>query len=116
MYAEVFREEVGRDFQSEETKFVFVESQIVKSMREEDNLVYIEVPNEAIAERIEKGLKDVYDLNRKIILGIDTLNPRKSTITKFITIDLTENAATTFGQDTYSLFPENETHLINNDL
>lgn len=52
-------------------------------------MVYIEVPNEAIAERIEKGLKDVYGLKRKIILGIDTLNPRKSTITKFITIDLT---------------------------
>lgn len=52
MYAEVFKVETGRDFQSEETKFVFVESQIVKSMRDGENLVYIEVPNEAIAERI----------------------------------------------------------------
>lgn len=61
-------------------------------------------------------MKDVYDLNRKIILGIDTLNPRKSTITKFITIDLTENKAAAFGQETYALFPENETHLTRSDL
>ena len=116
MYTDVFSQEVAKDFQSEETKFVFVESQIVRSLREEGSLVYIEVPNEAIAERIEKGLKDVYDLKRKIVLGIDTLNPRKATVTKFIIIDLTESAASPFSQDTYALFPENETHLSSSDL
>lgn len=51
--------------------------------------MYVEVPNDVIAERIEKGLKDVYQQKRQIVLGIDSLNANKTTISKFITIDLT---------------------------
>lgn len=81
-------QQLGEAFRSEATKFVFVESQIVQSLREAENLVYIEVPNESIGERIEKGLKDVFLLKRKIVMGMDTINLRKSPISKFIIVQI----------------------------
>ena len=93
-------------FESEETKFVFVESQMIKSLRDSSNLVYVEVPNDSIAERIEKGLKEVYTLARKIVIGVDSLNPRKSTISKFIPIDLSQLAESQADPSkTYAVFP-----------
>jgi hypothetical protein len=110
-------QDLGGDYQSEKTKFVFIESRVIRSLRDEHNLVYVEVPNDVIAERIEKGLKDVYQQKRQIVLGIDTLNANKTTISKFITVDLT---GLTVGDGdwnkTYSTFASNESNLTHNDL
>lgn len=63
-------------------------------MRDECNLVYVEVPNDTISERIEKGLKDVYHQRRKIVLGLDN-NPKKNDLSKFITLDAHETVINT---------------------
>jgi len=44
-FEDIFSKEQIGDYQSEKTKFVFVESKIVKSLKEESVLVYVEVPN-----------------------------------------------------------------------
>lgn len=83
--------DTAQEYQSEKTKFAFVESRMIRCLRDDNNLIYVEVPNDIIAERIEKGLKEVYQQQKKIILSIQNINHKKNNITKFITIDLDDD-------------------------
>ena len=87
MFEKIFAREGASEFKSEQTKFVFVESKVVTSLNDDSNLVYVEVPSETIAQRIEKGLPDVYNQTRKMVMGTDSLGKRAS-LAKFITLTL----------------------------
>ncbi len=56
----------------------------------EENILYIEVPNEMMLERVEKGLKIVYEQKVNIIVGLDNPNSNQNVCsnTKFIPIYL----------------------------
>lgn len=59
-------------------------------MKDDQTLLYIEVPNEILLERVEKGLIDVYEQKKQIILGIDSMRETKSSTTKFIPMRLAD--------------------------
>ena len=86
---------------------------MIRCLRDDNNLIYVEVPNDIIAERIEKGLKEVYHQQKKIILSIQNINQKKNNITKFITIDLDyDTPHKLFSQTkTYEYFPSNSSNL-----
>lgn len=60
----------------------------MRALKDEGSLVYIEVPNEILLERVEKGLIEVYEQKKQIILGIDSMRETKSAVTKFIPVRL----------------------------
>lgn len=44
----------------------------MKTLRQPEHyLLYIEVPNEALLERVEKGLKPVYQQQVSVVVGVD---------------------------------------------
>lgn len=59
-------------------------------MKDDQTLLYIEVPNEILLERVEKGLIEVYEQKKQIILGIDSMRETKSSTTKFIPMRLAD--------------------------
>lgn len=90
---------------------------MIKCLKDDNNLIYVEVPNDIIAERIEKGLREVYNQQKKIILSIQTINQKKNNITKFITIDLDEDIShkSISTAKSYEYFPSNYSHLHHYD-
>ena len=49
-----------REEHSSSTCFKYVESAIVRTLKKDSHLLYIEVPNEALLERLEKGVKQIF--------------------------------------------------------
>ena len=55
-----------------ENQFVYMESNLVKAIKEGYWLIYVEVPNEVLLERLEKGIKEIYLQKVQIVVGIDS--------------------------------------------
>ena len=50
----------ARKEHSSSTCFKYMESAIVKTLKQSSHLLYIEVPNEALLKRVEKGVKQIF--------------------------------------------------------
>lgn len=77
---------------STSTNFKYIPSMIIQTLeKSETHLLYIEVPNEIMLERVEKGLLDVYLQKKSLIVGIDKCDKKTCTeTTKFIHFNLSE--------------------------
>jgi hypothetical protein len=83
-----FQRKLAEHSTGKKTKFVYQQSAIVKALNDDSSLLYIEVPNEILLERVEKGLIDLYEQKKQIIVGIDSMRETKTSTTKFIPIRL----------------------------
>ena len=57
---------------SGESHFIYVESNLMKAIKEETSLIYVEVPNEQMLERLEKGIKEIYLQKTQIVVGFQS--------------------------------------------
>lgn len=53
--------------------FQYIESRMLQSLNN-SNLVYIEVFSDKMVERIEKGIPDIYDNQKRVIIGCEGAN------------------------------------------
>jgi hypothetical protein len=115
LFDSLFLKQQPQEEHSSQTSFVFVESKVVTSLADPRNLVYVEVPNDTIAQRIEKGLTEVYHHRQQLILGTDTLkNP--ASIARFVTLTLTDlPLASPLLPSTSEFFPSNESSLTHRE-
>ena len=82
-----------------------------------EKILYIEVPNEMMLERVEKGIKCVYQQEAKIIVGVDS-NPNSLAMcanTKFIPVVLGSRTNQQDTAATSSYFKPNHSEVIHQD-
>lgn len=53
--------------------FKYIDSRLVRLLHQPNTLVYVEVFADHMVERLEKGLRDVYDRKCRVIVGCDGL-------------------------------------------
>ena len=77
--------------QSTATSFKYVESRIMKTLsKPHSHLLYVEVPNEALLERVEKGIKQIFAQKVQVLIGLDKLESANNTKLIALRLDLTE--------------------------
>jgi midasin (ATPase involved in ribosome maturation) len=57
-----------------EPQFKYIDSRLVKALKQKNALVYVEVFADYMVERIEKGIPDIYDRKSRVIISCDGLN------------------------------------------
>ena len=92
----------------------------MKAVKKTNNILYVEVPNEMMLERVEKGIKCVYEQKVNIVVGVD-LNPNTLAMcsnTKFIPIVLNNTPKPMVSKLSPSakIFQPNHSEVTENDF
>lgn len=87
---------------------MYLQSKIVDSLGNNHEILYIEVPNETMLERVEKGLKNVYEQSKQIIIGLNEINKSKVASCKLVIMEISnQHSNNCFLADTEHFYPSN---------